>query len=54
MAAAKKTLLVAKDSFIASVKGEEVIVKSGESLPSDSPVVKQVPELFEPAKEAAA
>jgi hypothetical protein len=52
--AEKKQLLVAKDGFICSIKGEEHLIQQGRKLPSDHPVVKQHPELFEPAQEAAA
>jgi len=53
-APAKTTLLVAKDGFICSIKGTEVIVKQGEKVSSNHPAAKQHPELFEPAQEAAA
>jgi hypothetical protein len=53
-AAAKKQLLVAKDGFVCNVKGVEYVIKQAERLPSDHPVVKAYPDLFEPAQEAAA
>jgi hypothetical protein len=51
---AKKTLVVAKDGFIASVKDVEYLIKQGEVLESTHPAVKQHGELFAPAKQAAA
>jgi hypothetical protein len=51
---AKTTLLAAKDGFICEVRGVEHLIKQGEKLPSDHPVAKAYPDLFEPAKEAAA
>ncbi len=52
--AAKKALLVAKDSFVCKVKDEQHIVRAGETVSSDHPAAKQHPDLFEPAKETAA
>jgi hypothetical protein len=50
----KKTLVVAKDGFICSVKGVEYLIKQGEVLESTHPAVDKHGELFEPAKQAAA
>jgi hypothetical protein len=54
MAAPRKKLMVAVTSFVCEVKGEQHLIRSGEVLPSTHPAVKQHPELFEAAQEAAA
>jgi hypothetical protein len=55
MAPVKKTLMVAKDSFVCGDgKGNQWHVGGGETLPHDHPAVKAAPDMFEPAKVAAA